>query len=377
MTKERLLMAGFEDINGFELTDKIREAFKHDGIDTPTPVQLEAIVGILEGRHAVLQSGTGTGKTLAYLLPLLQRLQDPASGRVVVITPATELAMQIARAANDYRIEAVTVATATSSAGHGRQKQRITKSTRLVIGTPGRILELYAARKMKGVQTMVLDEPDPVLNAKGGDYLREILSRPEPKVQLIMVAATFGPASKALVQERMGEDYIHIQPKDNPLHSMIAHHFVSPSGNMGKDVCLARFIEENKCKKAIVFVNQPDTLRHLFRYLNEHNLKTVTLSKDRSKNDRQNAVKDMALGKARILVTTDAAARGLDFPNVPWVFHYDLPSSPEAYVHRAGRTGRAGKTGQSVSLVTDKSRSMLKRFSKILEIECTPFQRHG
>ena len=370
-------MSAFEDIDGFILTDTMRESFKNDGIDSPSPVQLESIPAILQGRHAVLQSGTGTGKTLAYLLPLLQRLEDPATGRVVVMTAATELAMQIARTAAEYKVEALMVGTATSSAGHGRQKSRITKSTRLIVGTPGRILELYAARKMKGVHTMVLDEPDPILNSNHGDFLREILSRPEPKVQLIMAAATFGPASKALVKKRMGDDYAHIEPKDNPLHSMIDHHFVSPSGNMGKDVCLARFIEENKCKKAIVFVNQPDSLRHLFRYLNEHNLKTVTLSKDRSKNDRQNAVKDMAMGKARVLVTTDAAARGLDFPDVPWVFHYDLPSSPEAYVHRAGRTGRAGKTGRSVSLLTDNTRAKLKMFAKILEIECTPFQRHS
>lgn len=370
-------MSGFEDIDGFVLSDAIREAFKNDGIDTPSPVQLESIPAILNGRHAVLQSGTGTGKTLAYLLPLLQRLQDPSTGRIVVMTPATELAMQISRAAGDYKLETLSAGTATSSASHGRQKARITKSTRLIIGTPGRILELYAAKKMKGVHTMVLDEPDPILNSNHGDYLREILSRPDPKVQLIMAAATFGPVSKALIKKFMGDDHVHIEPKDNPLHSMIDHHFVSPSGNMGKDVCLARFIEENKCKKAIVFVNELDSLRHLFRYLNEHNLKTVTLSKDRSKNDRQNAVKDMIMGKARVLVTTDAAARGLDFPDVPWVFHYDLPSSPEAYVHRAGRTGRAGKAGRSVSLLTDKTRAKLKMFAKILEIECTPFQRHS
>ncbi len=368
-------MSEFNELAGFELTDIIEAAFKNDGITVPSPVQQEAIPAILEGKHAVLQSGTGTGKTLAYLLPILQKLQDPAAGRAVVLTPATELAMQIARTAAEYKVEAITVGTATSSASHGRQKARITKSTRLIIGTPGRILELYAARKMKGVQTMVIDEPDPILNSSHGDYLREILSRPEPKVQLIMAAATFGPASKALVKKRMGDDYAHIQPKDNPLHSKIDHHFISPKGKMGKDVCLARFVEENKCKKAIVFVNQPDTIRHLFRYLNEHNLKTVTLSKDRSKKDRQNAVKDMGSGKARILVTTDAAARGLDFPDVPWVFHYDLPSSPEAYVHRAGRTGRAGKTGRSVSILTDKTRSKLKMFTKILEIECTPYQR--
>lgn len=370
-------MTGFENLEGFILTQAIEKAFSQDGISNPTPVQLEAIPAILQGRHTVLESGTGTGKTLAYLLPLLQRLQDPATGRAVVMTPATELAMQIARTAQAYKVESVSVGTATSSGSHGRQKQRVTKSTRLIVGTPGRILELYADRKMKGVKTMVLDEPDPILNSHSGEFLREVLSRPDPKVHLIMAAATFGPVSRALVKERMGEDYQHVLPKANPLYSHIAHHFVSPRGGMGKDVCLARFIEENKCKRAIVFVNQGATIRHLFRYLNEHGLKTVTLSKDRPKKDRQMAVQEMAAGKARVLVTTDAAARGLDFPDVPWVFHYELPSTAQAYVHRAGRTGRAGKTGRSISIVAEKNRSALKRFAQELSIECTPFFRKG
>ena len=366
---------GFDALEGFSLTETIAKGFAQEGIEEPTGVQAGAIPAILAGQKAVLHSGTGTGKTLAYLLPVMQRLMDPATGRAVIMTPATELAMQIARTAALYKEESLTTATAVSSVKHGRQKQRLNKSTRLIIGTPGRILELYAEKKLKGVTTMVLDEPDPILSTSGGQYLREILSRPDPKVQLIMAAATFGPQAQALIEERMGDYYAHIKPEDDPMRNQIAHHFVGLKGSTGKDVTLARFLEENKCEKAIVFVNKGKAISHLYRYLNEHGHPTVTLSDERSQRERKEAMASMHSGKAKVLVTTDAAGRGLDFSDVPWVFHYDMPSSSNAYVHRVGRTGRAGKSGTSVALVTDKERPQLKRFSRELKVECTPYQR--
>ena len=216
-------MPEFADIEGLVVTENMAAAFQLDGIEHPNPVQQEAIPTILAGRNTVLLSGTGTGKTLAYLLPLLQRLEDPASGRVVIITPATELAMQIARTAQAYKSSAITVATATASTNKGRQQQRLTQSTRLIIGTPGRILELYAARKMKGVRTMVLDEPDPILNSQHGAFLREVLSRPEPQMQLILASATLGPSSETLINERMASDHTRIAPTQTPLHTHITH----------------------------------------------------------------------------------------------------------------------------------------------------------
>ena len=371
MTEE----TGFAGLEGFDLTDTIQRGFTEEQIEAPTAVQRDGIAAILAGKQVVLHSGTGTGKTLAYLLPVMQRLRDATTGRTVVMTPATELAMQIARTANLYKEEALNVGTAVSSVKHGRQKSRITKSTRLIIGTPGRILELYAEKKLKGVTTMVLDEPDPILNSKGGDFLCEILRRPEPKVQLIMAGATLGPRAQALIAEKMGEERVYVEPGEDPLHENIAHHFVGVKGSMGKDVTLARFLDENRCERAIVFVNKGKVISHLYRYLNEHGHDTVTLSEERSQHQRKEAMRAMREGDAKVLVTTDAASRGLDFFDIPWVFHYDMPSSHHAYVHRAGRTGRAGKVGTSVAILTDKERSVLKRVTKELAITCTPFQR--
>lgn len=363
----------FQDIEGFKLPEFIQKEFAADGITAPTPVQQEALPVLLRGEHAVLKSGTGTGKTLAYLLPLLQRLQDPDAGRVVIITPAAELAMQVFATANRYKTPDIATAVAIAGVSHQRQKKGVQKSSRLIVGTPGRILELYAKKKLKRVTMMVLDEPDPILTSSGADFLREVLSRPDPKVQLVMAGATFGDLSLDLASEVMGPDAAHITPAHTPLHGQIVHRFVGVRDEQAKDVRLARFIEENRCRQAIVFANKTHAISHLYRYLTEHRLKPVTLSESRSKEQRKQAIAAMRSGEARVLITTDPAARGLDIPGVEWVLHYDLPGSKEGYVHRAGRTGRAGATGHSVAFLTDRERPVFKRFARSLELDTAPF----
>jgi ATP-dependent RNA helicase DeaD len=355
-------------IEGLEIDEIVQRALAADGITRPTPVQVQAIGPILQGRHVIIQSGTGTGKTLAYLLPLLQRLRAPEAGRAVVFAPATELAMQTLRIAERYKHPSVSSGALVATANIRKQKARITQSTRLVVGTSGRILEQFAQRKLKGVTTIVLDEPDPILAAPGANFLREILSRPEPKVQLILAAATLGEQATRLVRDVMGDSGVHTQVQTDPLHADIAHHFLQVRDESSKDVQLARFIEENECQRAIVFVNQAHSLRHLFRYLGERKLTPVTLSRDRSKLEIQRALTAFTRLEARLLISTDQAMTGMDLRDVPWVFHYDLPSSAKAYVHRAGRTGRAGKQGQSVVLATREQRATLAHFEKELGI---------
>jgi len=211
------------------------------------------------------------------------------------------------------------------------------------------------------------------LATKGADYLREILSRPEPKVQLIFAAATLGANAKRLAEQFMGDALVHTQleAETDPLLSRIAHQYLHVRTESTKDIQLAHFIEEARCKRAIVFVNQPNLIRHLFRFLTERNLKPVSLSNDRSKLDRQQALRAFGASEARVLITTDQAMTGIDVPDVEWVLHYELPSSALAYVHRAGRTGRAGKTGTSVVLVTREDRPMQDRIEKELGLRFT------
>ncbi len=285
---------------GLEVDQILRQAFEADGITLPTKVQEQAIPAILAGRHVIVHSGTGTGKTLAYLLPILQRLRQPGSGRVVVFTPATELAMQTLRVAERYKHPSVSSAALVATGNVRKQKARVQQSTQLIVGTSGRILEQFAQRKLKGVTTIVLDEPDPILAAAGGDFLREILSRPEPKVQLILAAATLGAQAQRLARDFMGETAVHTVVQRDPLQNDIAHHFVQVRDETSKDVQLARFVEENDCKRSIVFVNQPHLIRHLFRYLSERKLELATLGRDRSKLEIQKALAAFTRSEARL-----------------------------------------------------------------------------
>ncbi|HYQ04987.1 MAG TPA: DEAD/DEAH box helicase [Polyangiaceae bacterium] len=353
---------------GLEIDSAILAAFQADGISEPTPVQLAAIPAILAGQHVVIQSGTGTGKTLAYLLPVLQRLRAPESGRSLIFAPATELALQTQRVADRYKHPSINTGALVSTSNTRKQKAKVTQSTRLIVGTPGRILEQFAERKLKGVTTIVLDEPDPILATKGADYLREILSRPEPKVQLIFAAATLGANARRLADEFMGDARAHTQVSKSadPLLTTITHQYLNARSESTKDLELARFIEEAKCKRAIVFVNQPNLIRHLYRFLGERGLKPVSLSTERSKLDRQNALRAFTASEARVLLTTDQSMTGIDIPDVEWVLHFELPSSALAYVHRAGRTGRAGKSGHSVVIVTREDRPRQERIAKEL-----------
>jgi len=356
---------------GLRVDERLAAALQADGITEPTAVQRAAFAPILAGEHVILQSGTGTGKTLAYLLPILQRLLDPSTGRTLIFAPATELALQTLRVADRYKDPSIASGALVSTASTRKQKSKIQQSTRLIVGTTGRILEQFAERKLKGVTTIVLDEPDPILATKGADYLREILSRPEPKVQLIFAAATLGASAKRLAEQFMGPAPVHTEVADDPLASRITHHFLHARAESSKDIQLAHFLETEKCARAIVFVNQPNLIRHLYRFLGDRNLKPVSLSTDRSKLDRQNALRAFTRAEARVLITTDQAMTGIDVPDVPWVLHYELPSSALAYVHRAGRTGRAGKEGKSVLVVTREQRPMLERFGKELGIRFT------
>lgn len=359
-------MSHFEHIR---VTPAIEQALEQDKITKPSPVQLAAAAPILADAHTVLESGTGTGKTLAYLLPVLQKLKDNPGGRTVVLTPSAELAIQVAGVARRYKDPEVSVAAVI--AGGNPKKETLQKSTRLIVGNAGRILELYFQRKLKGVTTMVLDEPDPILVGGTPDYLREILSRPEPKVQLIIVGATMGPKTEAFIQDVIGEHAVRVKTDDQPVQTHITHHFVRVDPQ-SREVALGRLLESIGDAQAIVFASQPQRFRHLYRFLMEEGYRPATVSDERTKQQRRDALDAFAGGKARVLLVSDAAARGIDIPAVDWVVHYESATSAPGYVHRAGRTGRAGRSGTSVALVSDTELTTLNMFARELGIECSP-----
>ena len=364
----------FANIDHFIPSAETAAALAQDGISVPTPIQRQAIAAIAAGEHVIVQSPTGTGKTLAYLLPLLQRLRRGETRRALVFAPGVDLAMQIARVANRYGAPDVGVAALVASVNAARQRDRLKKKPPLVVGTPGRLLEGIAARKLKGVGLVVLDEPEPILSGEIGAYLLEVVSRPEPPMQLVIVGATIGGQARALAEAFPFGQLRHLQDTSDVLQTAIAHHFVSLRG-AARDVLLARLIQQWRVKRALVFVNDARARRHLYRYFSEHRLRPASLSHDRPTQERAQTVADFQSGRVRLLLTNDAAGRGLDVSDVGWVFHYDLPPSAALYIHRAGRTGRAGKSGRSVALTGEKETPLFKRYCRELGLTATPLPR--
>ena len=348
-----------------DLSEPQQAALAAAGIPALNEAQLRTIPEVLAGHDVVLHAGTGTGKTLAYLLPVLQMLRDTPDLRAVVVAPGTALGMQTVRGAREVAPDGVTVAAAAATTSRKRQKKRVTNSTRLIVGTPDRISELFAKRKLKGVRVLVLDELDPILAAQASSFLTTWLQRSEPAVQKIVASATLGRRSTAFLS-RFAPDAVLVRPSERPLVQAITHRHVAVRG--AKEIALARFVQEHRCRRAIVFVSEPRLQSHLLRYLGEHDIEAVAVAREGSKEARRRGLQAFRDGKAALLLTTDRIARGLDVPEVDWVLHYDLPNTPEEYVHRAGRTGRAGREGTSVVFVDDRGRSAFRRLQRALDL---------
>lgn len=361
-------MNDFETLPGFLSRDELTVAFEQDRITTPTEAQRLSFEPILTGKNVVINSATGTGKTLAYLLPLLQRLETSEAARIVCLSPASELAVQTLRVANRYKSAALKTGALIGGGNQKKQKDQVQKSTRLIMGTPGRVLEMIAQKKLKGVTTFVLDEPEPLLVSKDGAFLVEVLSRP-PRPQVILAGATFGANSERLIREFMGESTVQARSTDNPLQTRIRHVRQRIRDARDRDFQLQRFVKSQKNQQIIVYVNQAHLISHIYRELSEQGIWAATLSQDRTKQQCDKALRQFTDGDVQVLVTTDRAATGLDIEAVPWVLHYELPRSTQAFVHRAGRTGRAGEEGASAVFFEDKERHVLNQLEKELTIK--------
>jgi ATP-dependent RNA helicase DeaD len=358
---------------GIEITEGLARTLAREGISTPTAVQAAAIPVVLAGTDVVIQAGTGTGKTLAYLLPLLQRCRREPQFRAVVIAPSPELAMQILRTAEACKEASVASASLVGSGNIERQKERLKKHPQLLVGTPGRVLEMIFARKVqtKSITVLVLDEIDQILSEQNESELREICSRPEFQGQFVVASATFGKRAEGFCRDFMKEERKRLQLEASPLKESIHHHYIVFKRERS-EAALAGLIKKLRMEAVLVFVHKGYSVAKLFHTLQDHDLPCVTLSAAGNRHARAEALEAFRSGKARVLVATDAAARGLDIKDLAWVVHFELANDKQAYLHRAGRTGRAGKTGTSIVMLTESEMPELERQARDLKIQFTP-----
>lgn len=339
------------------------------GITEPTPIQQTAWDPIHKGQDTVVQATVGTGKTLAYLLPLLAQLHQNSKARFLILAPTPELAVQILRVVEACKPPGISSVGLIGGTNAERQRDKLKKHPTFMVGTPGRVLDFIASKKIKlpSLTAVVLDESDEILASEVHDDLAAVLGDAALTAQKICVSATFGAGVRYLVDNILKADCATARGGDALLSTSIHHISVRCDANR-KDVALLQLLHKYRIKQALVFVNKRAYVPHLYRFLNEHDIACEGLSAERDKRSREAAMVAFRNGRARVLVATDAAARGIDVRDLPWVLHYEPARDVDTYVHRAGRTGRAGKSGTSLTLVDDKEMHLLRRYSKELNI---------
>lgn len=356
---------------GLGLDEALTAKLADYGITQPSPVQAECIPAALEGRDVLAQSQTGTGKTLAYLLPLLQNTNpDEKILQGLILAPTQELAMQIVREAEKYgdplgiRVQALI-----GGAAIKRQLERLKQHPQLIVGTPGRIREVLALRKLKlhTVRTVVVDEVDQMFQLGGTADLEHILRGTLRERQLLFLSATINPEIRKLAGQEMKDAVeVGIEPEHRTSKTVEHVYFVSERDKIDM---LRRILRHYDPARSIVFINNTSEIAEVEAKMNFVGLNAGALYGDADKTVRSVTLRKFREGKIRVLVATDVAARGLDIEDLSLVVNLDPPIDSEHYVHRVGRTGRMGRNGLAVSIVAPKEEFIMRKFSKELGIE--------
>ncbi len=345
------------------LDPRLLEAVASMGYTSPTPIQRDAIPLVLEGRDVVGCAQTGTGKTAAFVLPVLQRISaKPGGPRALVITPTRELAQQIEEVAEQVsKVTKHRVAVVYGGVGYEPQTKALKRGVDLLVATPGRLLDLMERRvaNLSNVEILVLDEADRMLDMGFWPQVRKIIAAVSPERQNLLFSATMSTDILRIVNSTLHDPVrIEVAPANTPIE--LIDQRVYPVGGMQKSQLLVHLIQKHNPERVIVFTRTKHRADRVAKVLHQAGIKSAAIHGDRSQSQRQSALDNLKAGRCRVLVATDVVARGIDVDDVSHVVNYDLPNSPEDYVHRIGRTARAGKTGIAVSLLAPEEHESLR-----------------
>jgi ATP-dependent RNA helicase DeaD len=337
------------------LSPAILEALARMGYTAPTDVQAEAIPLAMSGRDLMIQSRTGTGKTAAYAIPATMRL-DTSLKKVqfLALTPTRELALQFAGdLAQINSCTGVLVTCIYGGASYSKQMRDLEAGALMVAGTPGRVLDHLRRRTLdlSALKVLVLDEADRMLDMGFYEEISSIIERCPKDRQTLLGSATF-PASIVRMGQSYQRDPHKISLSDDSIYVKEVEHRYYITQQMEKDRDLYRLIEIERPTSSIIFCNTKDDVRMVFNTLRRRGLRVAMLTGDLAQERREKIMSNFRQKRVKHLVTTDVASRGIDVDDVSHVFLYSAPSTPEDYIHRAGRTGRMGKSGVAISFVS-------------------------
>jgi ATP-dependent RNA helicase RhlE len=376
-----------QSFSELSLSPKIARAVAEMGYESMTPIQAQAIPVVLEGKDVMGAAQTGTGKTAAFSLPLLQRLlkhenasTSPARHpvRALVLLPTRELADQVAQQVKLYA-KYTDLRSAVVFGGMDMKPQtlELKKGVEVLVATPGRLLDHIEAKNcvLNQVEYVVLDEADRMLDIGFLPDLQRILSHLPKTRTTLLFSATFSSEIKRLASSYLQNPVTIEVARSNATASTVEQHFYRVEDD-DKRLALKQILNERGVKQAFVFVNSKLGCARLARSLEREGLVTTALHGDKSQDERLKALEAFKSGAVDLLVCTDVAARGLDIKDVPAVFNFDIPFNAEDYVHRIGRTGRAGASGLAVSFVGGRDAKMIGDLEKLIakKIEIEPFE---
>ncbi|OYU82915.1 MAG: DEAD/DEAH box helicase [Flavobacterium sp. BFFFF2] len=360
----------FENLN---LIEPILRALKEENYHTPTPIQVQAIPIILQGKDIMGCAQTGTGKTAAFAIPILQQLSlnTPAKGRAIrtlILTPTRELAIQINDNFTSYgrhlKLRHTTIFGGVSQVS---QVRTLRQGTDILIATPGRLLDLIQQKEvnLSQLEIFVLDEADRMLDMGFIHDVKKVVTHIPAKRQTLFFSATMPQTIRQLADKLLTKpEYVQVDPVSSATQKVTQSvYFVE---NKDKEHLLATLLNDRDISRSLVFTRTKRGANQLALKLNTRGIVAAAIHGNKSQNARQKALEDFKLNQLRVLVATDIAARGIDIDELPHVVNFDLPDVAETYVHRIGRTGRAGNIGVAITFCSSEERSDLKSIEKLL-----------
>jgi ATP-dependent RNA helicase RhlE len=348
-----------------------------EGYEHPTPVQAKAIPLVLDGRDILAAAQTGTGKTAAFALPILDRLRQHANTsfsparhpvRALILVPTRELAVQVDESMHTYgRTVPLRSTVVYGGMPMDPQIKELRSGIEILVATPGRLLDLVGQRvaNLGQVEILVLDEADRMLDMGFLPDIQRIIQLLPAKRQNLMFSATFSDEIRRLSKTILREPVeVEVAPRNATVDTI--DQVVYPVDRDRKEELLAHLIRKDDLRQLLVFTRTKIAATRLATWLDRQGLNAVAIHSDRSQPERTRALEEFKSGEIRVLVATDVAARGLDIEDLPHVVNFELPWNPQDYVHRIGRTGRAGATGVAISLVCIDEADLLRGVQRLL-----------
>ena len=348
----------------FNFKDTLNQAINDAGFKEPSPVQKDSIPIILDGKDMIGQAQTGTGKTAAFGLPIIQMMKGNIGVEALVIVPTRELAMQVSDELFRFgKTAGLKTATVYGGTAYNRQIDRINQAN-MIVATPGRLQDLLKSKKIKlNPKFVVLDEADEMLDMGFLDEIKNIFTYLPKDRQTLMFSATMPKQIKILAEQILNEPKSVTITKSERTNTDITQKFYVVA-DYERDDALLRLIDYKNPTKCIIFCRMKKEVDRLSSYMTSQGFKVAALNGDMEQKQREHTIRSFKQGLVEIFIATDVAARGLDVNDVSHVFNYHIPFDSESYVHRIGRTGRAGNKGEAITLVSPNELRTIKRIEK-------------